>query len=270
MQKCGNLWMADWRDENGVRKRKGFNMERSALAFQRRMRAEVKELKKAHAILGPTSSSCPFVTMPSSVVCYVFPMKIVLASSSPRRAEILRAAGFVFQVRSVPVDETRHQNESGENYVQRVAKAKATAAAAQMRDAGERAIVIAADTTVAVGGQILAKPANASDARRMLRLLSGKTHEVLTALAVVRLPDGAESLHTEKTCVELLPISEHEIESYIRTGEPFDKAGAYGIQGIAGRFVSRIEGCYFNVMGLPLSQVWRALRALGWEDPIGK
>ncbi|MFY9803328.1 MAG: Maf family protein [Candidatus Acidiferrales bacterium] len=196
--------------------------------------------------------------------------KLILASSSPRRAEILRNAGFTFEVLPTHTDETMRPGENADDYVRRIASAKVQAAAAHLRAASELAIVIAADTTVLVEGQILAKPEDAADARRMLRLLSGKTHEVLTALAVVRLPDGAEHLHTEKTRVQLLPISDDEIASYIGTGEPFDKAGAYGIQGIAGRFVARIDGCFFNVMGLPLSQVWRALRALGWEDAAGK
>ncbi len=193
-------------------------------------------------------------------------MKLVLASTSPRRAEILRNAGFAFEVHPAPVDETVLPRESAEDYVRRVAKAKAQQAAAHARAAGERAIVIAADTTVLAEGQILGKPADTEDARRMLRLLSGKTHEVLTALCVINIVTGEEALHVEKTRVEFLKMSEEEIENYIQTGEPFDKAGAYGIQGIAGRFVTRIEGDYFNVLGLPLSRLWTTLRALGWKE----
>jgi nucleoside triphosphate pyrophosphatase len=193
-------------------------------------------------------------------------MKLILASSSPRRAEVLRNAGFVFQIRPAPVDETRLPHEEAEEYVQRVAQAKAQAAAAQAREAGERAIVIAADTTVLVEGQILAKPEDAGDARRMLRLLSGKTHEVLTALAVINISTGQESLHVEKTRVEIVKLSDEEIENYIASGEPFDKAGAYGIQGIAGRFAARINGCYFNVLGMPLSRFWSTLHELGWKE----
>jgi septum formation protein len=100
----------------------------------------------------------------------------------------------------------------------------------------------------------------------MLRLFSGRTHEVLTALSVINIPAAKEALHVEKTRVEFLKMSEEEIENYIRTGEPFDKAGAYGIQGIAGRFAIRIEGCYFNVLGLPLSRLWTTLQALGWKE----
>lgn len=193
-------------------------------------------------------------------------MKLILASSSPRRAAVLRDAGFVFQVRPADVDETRVPHEAAEDYVRRVAQAKAHAVAEQARAAGERAIVIAADTTVLAEGQILEKPKDAEDARRMFRLFSGKTHEVLTALCVLNIPTGKELLHVEKTRVEFLKMSEQEIESYIQTGEPFDKAGAYGIQGIAGRFATRIEGCYFNVLGLPLSRLWTTLQSIGWKE----
>ena len=193
-------------------------------------------------------------------------MKLILASSSPRRAEVLRNAGFTFEIRPAPVDETRFPHESAEEYVRRVAQAKVQTAAAQAGEAGEPAIVIAADTTVLVEGQILAKPADAADARRMLRLLSGRTHEIFTALAVINLATGQESLHIEKTRVEIVKLSDEEIENYIATGEPFDKAGAYGIQGIAGRFAARISGCYFNVLGMPLSRLWTTLHELGWKE----
>jgi len=193
-------------------------------------------------------------------------MQLILASASPRRAEVLRNAGFVFEVRPADVDETRLPHESADNYVRRVAQAKAHAVAEPARAAGERAIVIAADTTVVAEGQILAKPEDAADARRMLGLFNGKTHEVLTALCVVNIPAAKEALDVEKTRVEFLKMSDQEIEDYIQTGEPFDKAGAYGIQGIAGRFATRIEGCYFNVLGLPLSRLWTTLQALGWKE----
>jgi septum formation protein len=193
-------------------------------------------------------------------------MKLILASSSPRRAEVLRNAGFVFQVRPADVDETRLAHEAAEDYVRRVAQAKAHAVADPARVAGERLVVIAADTIVLAEGQILGKPKDADDARRMLRLFSGKTHEVLSALCVINIPAAKQALHVEKTRVEFLNMSEEEIENYIQTGEPFGKAGAYGIQGIAGRFATRIAGCYFNVLGLPLSRLWTTLRALGWKD----
>jgi septum formation protein len=193
-------------------------------------------------------------------------MKLILASASPRRAEVLRNAGLVFEIRPAYVDETRQPHEAAEAYVRRVAQAKAHAVADPARRAGERAIVIAADTIVLVEGQILGKPKDAGDARRMLRLFSGKTHEVLTALSVTNIPTAKDALHVEKTRVEFLGMSEEEIENYIQTGEPFDKAGAYGIQGIAGRFAARIEGCYFNVLGMPLSRLWTTLQALGWKE----
>jgi septum formation protein len=193
-------------------------------------------------------------------------MKLILASSSPRRAEVLRNAGFAFEIGPAPVDETRWPRETAEAYVERVARAKAQAAATQARQAGEQAIVIAADTTVLIDAHILEKPTDAADARRMLRLLGGRTHEVLTALAVTNIQTGQESLHVEKTRVEIVKLSEEEIENYIATGEPFDKAGAYGIQGIAGRFAARIEGCYFNVLGMPLARLWTTLHELGWKE----
>jgi len=192
--------------------------------------------------------------------------KLILASASPRRAEVLRNAGFVFEIRPANVDETLLPQEPAEDYVRRIANAKAQAVTGPARAAGERAMVIAADTTVLAEGQILGKPADAEDARRMLRLFSGKTHEVLTALAVINIASGNKALHVEKTRVEFLKMPEDEIERYIQTGEPFDKAGAYGIQGIAGRYATRIEGCYFNVLGLPLSRLWTTLQALGWKE----
>ena len=204
--------------------------------------------------------------MAAAILCYVFRMKLILASSSPRRAEVMRNAGFVFEVRPADVDETRQAHEAAEAYVSRIAKAKAETVAQRVRAAGERAIVIAADTTVVAEGQILGKPRDADDARRMLRLFSGKTHEVLTALCVINIPTGKEALHVERTRVDFLKMSEEEIESYIQIGEPFDKAGAYGIQGIAGRFATSIEGCYFNVLGLPLSRLWTTLQELGWKE----
>jgi septum formation protein len=172
----------------------------------------------------------------------------------------------VFEIRPANVDETLLPQEPAEDYVRRIANAKAQAVAGPARAAGEHAMVIAADTTVLAEGQILGKPVDAEDARRMLRLFSGKTHEVLTALAVINIPTGKEALRVERTRVEFLKMPEDEIERYIQTGEPFDKAGAYGIQGIAGRYATRIEGCYFNVLGLPLSRLWTTLQALGWKE----
>jgi septum formation protein len=193
-------------------------------------------------------------------------VKLILASASPRRAEVLRDAGFDFEIQPANVDESRLPAENAEAYVRRVSAAKANAVAqANLRD-GTPAIVIAADTIVLAGQQILPKPRDAEDARRMLRLLSAATHEVLTGLFVIRAYDGISFAHVERTRVEFTRLSDTDIDSYIQSREPFDKAGAYGIQGIGGRFVRRIEGCYFNVMGLPLSRLWEILRQMRWDD----
>ena len=177
---------------------------------------------------------------------------IVLASASPRRAELLRAAGIPFDVIVADIDETAHPGEAPEDYARRVAVAKAHAVAAQ---AGGRP-VLAADTVVVVGQQILGKPAGDEDAARMLRLLSGRVHEVLTAVVL------NEEVAVERTRVEFARVDEEEIRWYVASGEPRDKAGAYAIQGLASRFVTRIEGSYSNVVGLPMSQVYRTLRRL--------
>jgi septum formation protein len=182
-------------------------------------------------------------------------LKLILASASPRRAEILRNAGFTYEVQPAHVDETPLQDEPAEAYVQRVASAKACVAAKSLNADAGPAVVIGADTVVVADGHILGKPTDANDARRILRFLSGREHDVLTGLSLVTVPEGVEAVHVESTRVSFLPLSDEDIEDYVLTGEPFDKAGAYGIQGIGGRFISRIEGCYFNVMGLPISRV---------------
>jgi septum formation protein len=193
-------------------------------------------------------------------------MKLILASSSPRRAQILRDAGFDFTIQPANVDESLAPGEAVEAYVARIAQAKAHAVAGRALADGTPAIVIAADTVVLAGKQILPKPKDADDTRRMLRLLNATTHEVLTGLFVIRAYDGISFAHLERTRVEFNRISDHDIEAYIQTQEPFDKAGAYGIQGIGGRFVRKVDGCYFNVMGLPLSRLWEILRQMRWED----
>jgi septum formation protein len=193
-------------------------------------------------------------------------VKLILASASPRRAEILRNAGFVFDVCPANVDETRLPDESAPNYVRRVASEKARVAAEHAMKDGRKAISIGADTVVVLGDGILGKPASEEDARWMLRSLSGRTHKVFTGLVLVTTPDNRAVSHVEIAKVAFVELSEAEIESYLASGEPFDKAGGYGIQGIGGRYVSGIEGCYFNVMGLPLSRLWSALRGLGWSD----
>lgn len=184
-------------------------------------------------------------------------MRLVLASASPRRADLLRAAGFTFDVFPVVVDERFGEGEKPEHAVARLAEAKANAAAASHPDA----VVLGADTTVVIRGEALAKPANADDATRMLRLLSGRIHDVLTGVCVC---SGSRRLmHVEPTRVRMARMSEAEIAWYVSTGEPFDKAGAYAVQGLASRFVEGIDGSYSNVVGLPISSVYELLKELG-------
>lgn len=190
-------------------------------------------------------------------------MKLILASSSPRRAEILANAGLPFSVLSSAVDESPRPGETPADLVQRLANAKADLVTAR---AVGPAIVLGADTTVVLDNQILGKPGSAEEARHMLQQLSGRTHSVLTGVALVRLPDGERREFTEFTLVHFRPITEEELSSYLATEEPYDKAGAYAIQGQAGRYIPRIEGCYFNVVGLPLSRVLSELKTLGWSD----
>lgn len=190
-------------------------------------------------------------------------MSLILASGSPRRAEILRNAGFAFEVQPANVDESRLPDEPAPDYVLRLALEKARIAAQQMSTQSEPSICVGADTTVVLGDHLLGKPESIEEARWMLRELSGQTHEVLTGIALVTTPDCRELTHVETTKVTFSELSEAEIEKYLASGEPFDKAGAYGIQGLAGKYVTRIEGCYFSVMGLPLSRLWRMLRDLG-------
>jgi len=177
--------------------------------------------------------------------------KLVLASASPRRSELLRAAGIEFTVRVADIDETILPDESPEEYVLRLAREKAQAVAQD----GEW--VLGADTTVVINGEIAAKPVDAEDARRMLRLLEGEWHEVLTGVALV---GGGQTLaEVAVTRVKFAEMTEAEIDWYVATGEPMDKAGAYGIQGYAARFVESIEGSYSNVVGLPVQVVYRML-----------
>jgi septum formation protein len=188
---------------------------------------------------------------------------IVLASASPRRAELLQAAGIGFEVSIPTVDEAQLAGEGPDEYVRRVALAKATAI-----ERGRR-VVLAADTAVLAGtaqtrpvaGLILGKPVDAADAARMLRHLSGTAHEVLTGVAV--LSGVGQEVFVESTRVWFKTLSESDIAWYIATGESADKAGAYAVQGLASRFVTRIEGSYSNVVGLPIASVYDALRRAG-------
>lgn len=193
-------------------------------------------------------------------------MKLVLASASPRRAEILRNAHIRFETQVTLLDEALLPGELPGDYVRRLALEKARAARTA-RQVSSRTIFVGADTAVvAATDEILGKPQSEEDARRMLRILSGVTHEVRTGLALLGPPDEPERVVEETTRVTFAPLSDDEIDAYVQTGEPFDKAGSYGIQGIAGRYVTRIEGCYFNVMGLPLARLWSLLKELGWEN----
>jgi septum formation protein len=186
-------------------------------------------------------------------------MRLVLASASPRRAELLRAAGIPFEVGAVDIDETFRPGEKPEHAVARVAEAKAAACAALHPGA----IVLGADTTVVIRGQTLTKPVDAADAARMLRLLSGRSHDVLTGVCLGHL--GRRLVHVEPTRVQMAHLGETEIAWYISTGEPLDKAGAYAIQGIASRFVEGIQGSYSNVVGLPISSVYELLKEPGCD-----
>jgi septum formation protein len=184
-------------------------------------------------------------------------MRLILASASPRRRELLTQAGFTFEVRPAHIPEDPLPNEDPIAYVIRLARAKAEAVLTTLDD--RDALVLGADTTVTLDNHILGKPENPEDAARMLRLLSGRTHRVITGIAVATYV-GTE-VAAEVTGVRFLTLSDEEIASYVATGEPMDKAGAYAIQGRAARWIPRVEGCYFNVVGLPLALVAVMLEA---------
>ena len=177
--------------------------------------------------------------------------KLVLASGSPRRAEILERAGWPHEVIVAGIDETLLPGEEAAAYVQRLARSKAEKVASGL----DHGLVLGADTTVVVADQILGQPVDAADARRMLDLLNAKWHEVLTGVALVRV-GGETRVGYETTRVRFAEMSDNEIDWYISTGEPFGKAGAYGIQGKASLFIEEIEGDYFNIMGLPIRLVY--------------
>ena len=199
--------------------------------------------------------------------------RIILASASPRRAELLRAAGIEFDAMPANADETVHPGETPEAYVQRVAEAKASA----VRQRANGRPVLAADTVVVIDEMILGKPGDREDAKRMLRMLSGRAHDVLTAVTLL---SGADPLgprgepgkapqvdkRIDLTTVEFAPLTGDEIDWYVATGEPDDKAGAYAIQGYASRFITRIDGSYSNVVGLPVALVYEMINSLERED----
>ena len=192
---------------------------------------------------------------------------MILASQSPRRIELMREAGYNIRVIPADIDETPFDGEAPLTLVERLARAKAAAVAAEYAEPNE--LTVAADTIVTFDGKILGKPATEDEARTMLRELSGRTHQVATGVCIVKAgdtaaPHAAESLSfVDVTDVTFYELTDEQIEHYVASGEPMDKAGAYGIQGYGAMFVSRIEGDYFSVMGLPLCPLCRMLRAFG-------
>jgi septum formation protein len=188
--------------------------------------------------------------------------RIVLASASPRRAEILRSVGWPFEILPQDIDETRRAPEKAEEYVQRLARTKAEAAAQSRSEA----MIVGADTTVVIGDEILEKPRDHEDARRMLRQLSGRWHHVLTGVAIV---DPSEiRIACATTEVKFAGMSADEIDWYVSSGEPMDKAGAYAIQGPGSRFIEGIRGEYFNVVGLPIRLLYEMVRIMERGHPV--
>ncbi len=194
---------------------------------------------------------------------------LVLASASPRRQELLRNVGVSFTVHPTNIPEQSLVGESADDCAKRLAREKARVAFQTQR----KNFILGADTVVVVDGKIFGKPRDAADAARMLRELSGRTHQVKTGVCLIgpsrtedeKLEIDFEDLRCETTTVTMDTLSEEDIRAYVASGEPMDKAGSYAIQGIAARWIPRIEGDYFNVVGLPVSLVYRMLREHGWE-----
>ncbi|MGB9071350.1 MAG: Maf family protein [Terriglobales bacterium] len=186
---------------------------------------------------------------------------LVLASASPRREELLRNAGIPFAVQPTQIAEDPLPGEGAKECAERLAREKALAVARQR----PHDVVLGADTVVVIDNEILGKPADGADAARMLRMLSGREHQVITGVCLVA--SGRWSVASETTVVTMSEITEDEIAAYIASGEPMDKAGAYAIQGIASRWIPRIDGDYSNVVGLPVALVWRMLKEAGFPDP---
>mgnify|MGYP001030535378 CR=1 FL=1 len=183
---------------------------------------------------------------------------VLLASASPRRRQLLRAAGIHFEAVASNIPEMKEEGETPEEFAQRIAVQKAEQVRAS-RPAEQRPIV-AADTVVVVDEQVLGKPASASEAAAMLRRLSGRSHRVITGLCVLDPLSGRRLVQAVVTVVRFAPLTEEEVREYVASGEPRDKAGAYAIQGLASRFVKSIEGCYFNVVGLPVPTLYGMLK----------
>ena len=187
--------------------------------------------------------------------------RIILASSSPRRADLLRSIGVEFEIVPSQVQERPHTGEAPADYITRLARAKVISIARKR----EQGLVIGADTIVVLDGKILGKPVDEADAARMLRSLSGRWHAVMTGVALYDVATRQEVADYDKTLVRFGQLNEPEIDWYVKSGEPMDKAGAYGIQGLAGLFVEEVAGNYFNVVGLPLPLVYRLARRLGYS-----
>lgn len=187
-------------------------------------------------------------------------MELVLASKSPRRSDILKNAGFEFTVLPTEFDESGVKADTPEALVESLSVGKAEECFSSLSDPQGK-VVLAADTVVVLDGEVLGKPRDAADAKTMLQKLSGKSHTVMTAVTI--LSEGDRISFTEKTEVVFFPLTDEEIDDYIATKEPLDKAGAYGIQGLGCALVRKIDGDYFNVVGLPIAQVMRYLKTLG-------
>jgi len=184
-------------------------------------------------------------------------MRFVLASSSLRRWELLHRAGFDFEVRASHMVEEIEPGELPEEFARRAAREKAMQVAAVSPPGS---LVLGADTVVVIDGETLGKPSDLEDATRMLRLLAGRTHQVHTGICLVRAPDEIRAIEHETTLVTFRELDEEEIRRYVESGEPLDKAGAYAIQGLGSKFVTRISGCYSNVVGLPIALVYEILK----------
>lgn len=188
-------------------------------------------------------------------------MTIILASASPRRRELLASIGLEFEVVPSDIPEERAEGEAPEEYVARLSREKAEAIAAKHPDRW----IIAADTTVLMGEQLLEKPRDRADAARMLAAIAGRTHIVYTGVTLQHAGKGHRETRVAESEVRMLPLSAREIEWYVETGEPLDKAGAYAIQGVGAMFIDSIHGSYSNVVGLPLATLYEMLRRAGFE-----
>ncbi|MEO8072366.1 MAG: Maf family protein [Acidobacteriota bacterium] len=190
--------------------------------------------------------------------------KLILASGSPRRAEILTSVGWEFEKRVADIDETELTNEKPDDYVQRLAREKAEKVAENYKNA----LVLGADTIVVIDNKIIGKPKNLDDARRMLRMLSGNWHEVLTGIAIVKVSENENEMQTnlQKTQVKFAELSDAEIKFLVEKGEPLDKAGAYAVQAQAALFIEEIKGDYWNVVGLPINLVYQAINSFGQKE----